>query len=65
MYVMVDECGKDKIVRIVNINENTLTDTQGYKYNKEKIKYVWKNKTPVKNTGYIRKHLLEEKNNGN
>ena len=65
MYVMVDEVGKDKIVRITNINENILTDTLGYKYNKEKIKYVWKNRQPVKNQEYIRKHLLEEKNNGN
>ena len=59
---MVDDCGKFKIVKIINRNDDFFTDVNGNKYHNEKIKYIWKNKKPLKNPEYIRKHLLKEVN---
>jgi hypothetical protein len=62
MWVMIDDNRELRIVEIVNVSGDTLTDTSNNKYNIEKAKYIWKKGVPMDNPEYIHTHLLEEEN---
>lgn len=61
MYVMVNEAGRFRITKIINVSGSTLTSDKGNKYNIEKVKYIWKRGTPIYNEQYVGKHLLKDK----
>ena len=57
---MIEDNGDLEIVRIVNVSGSTWTDSNGYKYNEEKVKYIWEKRFPMNNPKYVNVHLLED-----
>lgn len=63
LYVMINEAGRFRIVKIINISGSALTDIKGNKYNIEKVMYIWKDGKPYYNKMYVPIHFLREVNN--
>ena len=59
-YVMIEDNGDLEIVRITNVNGSAWTDSNGNKYNEEKVKYIWEKRFPMNNPKYVNVHLLED-----